>query len=423
MPERVVLLSIPQVRRRDITPGALASLDRMCARGALNNLAPAFPSLSATAFATLTTGVDAAHHGAVASAFLDRATQRVVGPFLNDSDISGEKLWESAAKLRPGAKTLTWFAPNTEGAAVDLWAGLTADGHLRTQPESLGEELIRRFGPFPNPLGGPAAAAPRLEMTAWLIRTAAHVIATEAPDLAIVRVPHLGHVARRHGPDGRDAARAIHDLDRLLGPFLAALPKTTAVLAATETVATPVSEPIDLNRILRDLNVLRLRSLDKEGTDIDLAASKAFAICEHQIAHLYVNQPEILPVVAAALSGEFSDGISLVLQGATRARMGLNHPRAGDLVLVANPDRWFRSDWWRNPREVPRITPCPSGLDSGSLRLVADPARVQGSIGAPISNTHDMGMLACSFPPRGPRTEGLRVRDIRDRVLELLKEG
>ncbi len=423
MPARVVVLSIPQVRRRDVTPGAIASLDRMCARGALNNLAPAFPSLSATAFASLVTGTDASGHGAIASAFFDRAAGKIVGPFLRDAQIGGEKLWESAARVRPGCKTMAWFAPNTEGAAVDFWAGLDADGELRTQPEALADSLTGRFGAFPKPLAWPASAAPRLEMTAWLLKTAAFVLNAESPDLAIVRVPHLGHVARRYGPDSRDAARAIVELDRVLGPFLSGTGKDTALIAATETVATPVSEPIDVNRILRELNALRVRTLDDGASDIDIDASKAFAVAEHQVAHVYVNQKESLPALAAAFAGEFSDGIGLVLHGPNIARMGLAHERSGDLVLIAEPHCWFRGDWWRNPKEAPRSTIRPSGLDSHSLRLVSDSARVHGSIGAPMSNARDVGMIACSLPLAGEPPEGMRLRDVARFVRGLLARG
>jgi hypothetical protein len=396
MVERVVLLSIPQVRRRDVTPGALSSLDRLCASGSIGQLVPSFPSVSAPAFATLVTGTEAGEHGMVASAYYDRELCKVVGPYLDDSAVTAEKLWESVARGRPGARTMAWFGPNTRGASVDFWAEIDEDGRLRTKPLELAEELVKRLGPFPSPLGGPAAAAPRFETTAWVVRSAAYMIGSERPDFAVVRIPHLGHVARRFGPDSREASRAIMELDRLLGPVLPSIAKDSLVVAASESIATPVSEPVDVNRILRSLDALHLQDLAEGGTDIDCLRSPALAVADHQVCHVYVNHPDRLPELASAFSGNQSDGIEIVLQGASRKRLGLGHERSGDLVLVAEPDRWFRGDWWLNPKEAPKIRRCPSGLDSASLHLVSDPARVQGSMGAPVACLQDAGMVAAS---------------------------
>ncbi len=56
MADRVVLLLIPQLRQRDVTPGALASLEGLAARGGVAEFLPPFPCLAASAFASIVTG-------------------------------------------------------------------------------------------------------------------------------------------------------------------------------------------------------------------------------------------------------------------------------------------------------------------------------------------------------------------------------
>jgi hypothetical protein len=422
MAQRVVLLSIPQLRRRDVAPGGLAALDALAARGTRVELTPSFPGVPASSFATLVTGTGPFGHGIIGDAYFDRATGRVVPPPLPDSAMLATRIWQRIAQVRPGARTMLWFAPNAAGADVALRADLGEDGRPRTEPVGLLAPLEQSVGPYPAGSLEPCQDVPRPEPTAWILRTAAAVLARETPDLAILRVPYLGQVARRCGPDGRDACRAVPELDRLLGAFLQALPAGTLVLAATETIATPVSGPIDVNRILRNLGLLALTDAPGGGFDIDIERSAAFAVADHQLCHIYANDREQVAEIAAAFSGDHGDGVATVSAGHHHARLGLDHPRSGDVILVAEPDRWFRPDWWRTPAEAPRTRPSPSLLGAEALRLVCDPDRVRGSLGAPASGVDDRGVLVASH-----RLTTLRGRvqalDLFHLIVEQLAEG
>ena len=211
MAERLVVLSIPQLRRRDVTPGALASLESLSRRGTLVDLVPAFPGLAASSFATLVTGVSPRDHGIVGDTYYDRAAGVVAARPLPDSAVTATKLWERLRQSRPGARTLLWFAPNSHGAEVEIMANLDGGTTLATRPEGLGSKLVGRFGPYPTHPEG--SEPPRLEAMAWLLATAGAVIAEERPELSLVRVPYLGQVARRFGPDGREAGRSVRTFE------------------------------------------------------------------------------------------------------------------------------------------------------------------------------------------------------------------
>jgi predicted AlkP superfamily pyrophosphatase or phosphodiesterase len=419
--ERVVLLSIPQLRRRDVTPGALASLEALAGRGGMADLEPAFPSLTASSFATLVTGTGPFRHGVIGNVYFDRQARRVVRPPLPDSTNLATKLWERLREARPEARTLLWFAPTSRGANVELAAGLDELGGLETTPVDVADGLVGRFGPFPSPRG--TAEPPRLEATAWILRTAAATIASERPDLAIVRVPYLGQVARRYGPDGREANRSIRELESALGPFLDALPDGTLVVAATESVTSPVSGPLEPNRVLRGLGLLALNDAPGGGFDLDVERSAAFALADHQLCHIYVNDPSQTAAIASAFSGEHADGIAMVAPAGHRARLGLDHPRSGDVVLVACPDRWFCGDWWQGRSEAPDASRCASGLSASRPGVPIDTAHVNGSLGAPASDPSYFGVVLASHPDLLVGLERLAARDLADLVLAAVSPG
>lgn len=390
-----------------MTPGALASLESLARRGSLVNLVPAFPGLASSSFATMMTGAGPHEHGIVGDTYFDRDAGAVAARPLPDSAVTAPKLWERLRRARPGARSLLWFAPNTRGADVEISACVDGGTRLSTRPEGLAADLIAKFGPYPCPAPS-GGEPPRLEAMAWILATAGAVIAEELPDLSVVRVPFLGQVARRYGPDGREAGRSVRTFEAGLREFLAVLPKGTAVVAATESVTTPVSAPIFPNRILRGLGLLALRPSPAGGPDIDLARSAAFALADHQICHVYLNDPKQVGPVASAFSGPRGDGIAQVASDGQRAALGMDHPRAGDLVLVAEPDRWFAPDWWSRPAEAPRpgaASGC--GLaHSTAGGLLLDPAHVRGSLGAPPPGEAYLGVVVSSEPLRPEEVAG-----------------
>jgi predicted AlkP superfamily pyrophosphatase or phosphodiesterase len=410
MSERVVLLSIPQLRQKDVSPGGLASLEAVSAKGAIAELVPAFPGLAASSFATLITGVGPYQHGLIGNTYFDRATRRLESPPLPDSALEAPRIWDRLRQAKPDAKTLLWFAPNSGGAQVEFSAGLDAAWSLATTPESLAQSLERTFGSFPRP--GSAGEPPRLEATRWILKSAAVTIAAEKPDLAIVRIPYLGQVARRFGPDCREAGKAIRELDSILGPFLKSLPADTRTISITESVTTPVSEPIYPNRILRGLGLLALKTNDQKQLDIDLEKSAAFGLADHQICQLYINDAGQAATIAAAFSGAHAEGIATVAPGSRKAALGLDHSRSGDVVLISDPDRWFSSDWWRSPSEAP--------AGGGLLRGSPDPSQVKGSLGAPPPGPEYLGVIVASRPEILGETPQFSAREVTDLILRAM---
>lgn len=394
MSSRVVVLSIPQLRLKDVTPGALASLEALAGRGGVVEFVPAFPSLAAPSFATLVTGKSPAQHGIVGDAFFDRMARQVRRRPFDDTRVPGPKLWDRLRTAHRQATTLAWFTPSLRGASVETAAWVEADDALHTNPSPLADRLTAQLGAYPAPRAGyPAGERPRLAATSWILQSAATAIAETKPTLAMVRIPYLGQVARRYGPDGREASRSVIELEALLRPFVASLPRDVLVMAVTESVSTPVTGVVYPNRILRDLGLLTLTPVPGGGMDVDLEASAAFAVADHQLCHIILNDPAVAATVAAAFSGEDGEGVATVASGRTRIAMGLGHAHAGDIVLVADPDSWFSPQWWETPEERPAKIPSNLATSAGT-----DPSQVCGSLGAPAPNPSYHGVLVASQP-------------------------
>ena len=84
---------------------------------------------------------------------------------------------------------------------------------------------------------------------------------------------------------------------------------------------------------------------------LDPWTSRAFAVADHQIAHVYVRSAEDLPRAREAIGA--LRGVDLVLEGADRDAAGLGHERAGDLVALAERDAWFTYHYWLDSERAP----------------------------------------------------------------------
>ena len=170
------------------------------------------------------------------------------------------------------------------------------------------------------------------------------------------------------------------------------------------------------------------------GELLDPVDSEAFAVCDHQVAHVYVRRPALSPRVREALAG--LDGVERVLDEEGKRAAGLDHPRAGELVLVAEPGCWFAYPYWLDDALAPDFArtvdihrkpgydPAELFLDPALafprlrvawhvlkvrlglrslLRVIPlDPSLVRGSHGRPPSSP-EQGPLLLASSPEGAR--------------------
>jgi predicted AlkP superfamily pyrophosphatase or phosphodiesterase len=347
-----------------LTPRLLPHAPRLAALAAAGWMRPlreTIPAVTCTAQATILTGRTPEEHGVVGNGWLFRDTGEIRFWQQSNRLIQAEPLYvtarrRAAERNRPFrcAKLFWWF---NQGAAVDWsvtpkpWYGADGDKMFGVHgwPEGLTERLERRLGPFPfAAFWGPMSGLPS---TQWIARCAAEVVREERPDLTLVYLPHLDYDPQRFGPAGCDMPRLVRELDDACAPLLDAAQAAGArVWVVSEYGHVDVSRPVYLNRALREAGLLTVRD-GPFGETLETFHSRAFAVCDHQVAHVYLADPADRPRVREVLTG--LKGVSRILEGEERGEVQLRHERSGELVALSAPDAWFAYPFWLDDRRVP----------------------------------------------------------------------
>lgn len=315
----------------------------------LQTYAPAFPALTTTAQSSILTGTPPEKHGIVANGWYDRESAEVRFWKQSNHIVHGEKIWDTLRKTIPGftcAKLFWWYnMHSTADFTITPRPLYLADGSkhfdIHTQPMDMRDELKADLGLFPFPaFWGPAAGIASSE---WIAASAKWVEQKHSPTLSLVYLPHLDYCLQKDGPAAPNIPAEVRTIDRVVTDLISYYEsRSIRVMLLSEYGISPVDQPIHLNRLFREKGWLSIK--DELGREtLDYGGCKAFAVADHQIAHVYVNDPAILPEVRALL--ESTAGID-----ETRPQ---NHPRAGDLIAIAKPNAWFTYYYWTDDAKAP----------------------------------------------------------------------
>jgi predicted AlkP superfamily pyrophosphatase or phosphodiesterase len=331
-----------------LTPALLGNaphLKSLAQAGAMRPLTTVLPAVTTTVQSTMLTGALPREHGIVANGWYFRDLSEIWLWRQSNHLVAGEKVWDAARRRDPAftcAKLFWWYNMYARvDCAVTPRPMYLADGRklpdIHTHPSALRDELQQALGPFPLfRFWGPGAD---IASSRWIADSALHVMEHQRPTLTLVYLPHLDYDLQRFGPRHPGIAAQVAAVDALCEPLIAKAKSIGAhVVALSEYGITEVSRPVHVNRALRQAGWLKVRS-ERGREQLDAGASDAFAVADHQIAHVYVARRELLPEVAACLSG--LAGVETVLDEDGKRAVGLDHPRSGELVAVAKADSWF----------------------------------------------------------------------------------
>jgi predicted AlkP superfamily pyrophosphatase or phosphodiesterase len=349
---------------------ATPRISRFLSQGAKAAITPAFPAVTCTAQSTYLTGATPAQHGIVGNGWYDRELAEVQFWKQSNHLVHGRKLWEELRELEPGftcAKLFWWYNMySTADYSITPRPMYPADGRkffdIYSWPYSIREEIKKDLGEFPfatfwgpaagvqTPQGAPDAAS------RWIAESAKWIETKYAPTLSLVYLPHLDYNLQRLGPKHPDIGQDLRLIDFITGDLIDFFQKRSVqVLLLSEYSITAVDTPIHINRILREQHWLTVKNeLGREM--IDCGASRAFAVADHQIAHIYLNDPSLEKDVRAALEAE--PGVERVLDRAQQIELGINHPRAGDLIAIARENAWFTYYFWFDDKVAPDYARC-----------------------------------------------------------------
>jgi predicted AlkP superfamily pyrophosphatase or phosphodiesterase len=344
-----------------LTPGLIGphtpNLARFAKTHGFRPLTTIAPAVTCSVQATFLTGLLPSGHGAVANGWLYRDLMEVWLWRQSNRLLSGARVWEDAKTRDPSftCANLFWWFAMASGADFTVTPRpiYKADGRkvpdCYSAPPEIRDELNARLGLFPLfEFWGPATS---IRSTQWIADAARHVMRSRDPTLTLVYLPHLDYGLQRHGPDSAAVAKDLAEIDAVAGSLIEeaeALGRRVVILSEYGIV--PVSRPVHINRGLREAGLLAVR-VEDGGELLDIPQSRAFAVADHQIAHVYVAEPALVPEVKRLL--ERLDGVDQVLDEEGKRAIGLDHARSGELVAVAKPDAWFTYYYWLDDARAP----------------------------------------------------------------------
>jgi predicted AlkP superfamily pyrophosphatase or phosphodiesterase len=292
------------------------------------------PAVTATSQATMLTGLPPSEHGIVGNGWYYRDTQEI-------------RFWQQANSLIQGRP----FYDDFETAKMFWWFNQSSSAKWSATPkphygcdgskvfdilDHTGCDLTQRLGPFPFfSFWGPKAGLPS---SRWIADATAIVLKENQPQLTLAYLPHLDYDFQRLPTQ---APTRVAEVDQCAATIIDAAESIGArVIVVSEYGLSPVSRPVHLNRILRAANLLHIRR-GPFGEMLIPGESTAFAVADHQLAHIYVRDQSRIEEVRKMLQAV--EGVARVV---TPDELELDHPRSGELIALAEPDSWFTYYYW-----------------------------------------------------------------------------
>jgi predicted AlkP superfamily pyrophosphatase or phosphodiesterase len=431
MRDFVVLLSIPGLRERDVT--VMRNLRTVMMGGEIADLTPSFPCVTCPVQAAMTTGRPASEHGVVANGFYWPQRQQVEMWTSPADCIDRPQIWNHLAQQPEPRSSAVWFPLHSKKCQAD-YVCTPAPIHnpdgteslwCYTRPDELYGSLRDDLGHFPlKNFWGPMAS---LASSQWIADSAVHAANAWRPNFFYIYLPHLDYAAQRNGPDSVAADQAVADLDGLIRSLFERLSEAYGteplLLVAGEYAITPVNHVTYPNRLLREAGLLSVSNQD-DGEHLDIAASSAFAMVDHQFSHVFVKNAdrETVRKVANLFSGQ--NGIAEVLVGDDLAKYNVNHERSGQIVLVSSPESWQAYYWWLDDDRAPGFArtvdihrkpgydPVELHLDRETKSIPLDATLVRGSHGAPVRDRRQQTVMLSSEPGLLPDPTAMRDTDV-----------
>ena len=328
----------------------------------LCSIAPSLPAVTTAVQSTYLTGKLPSAHGIVGNGWYDKIDAEIKFWKQSNKLVLSEKIWDKAKKENANftCSNMFWWYNMYSNAdyAVTPRPNYLADGRklpdCYSEPAELRDMLQDKLGTFPLfQFWGPGA---NIKSTKWIADAAMLTDELHDPTLTLIYLPHLDYCLQKFGPDFDKIAEDLNQIDAVVKELVDFYKKKDAnVIILSEYGIVPVNNPIHLNRILRANGLLQIRT--ERGLELlDAGASKAFVVADHQLAHVYINDPAVIPQVKKIL--EDVPGIALILDDEGKKTHGIAHERAGDLVLVAEPESWFTYYFWLDDAKAPDYARC-----------------------------------------------------------------
>lgn len=323
----------------------------------LHTVQPMLPAVTTSVQSTYVTGKHCSEHGIVGNGWYGKEDCEIKFWKQSNKLVGAEKIWERAKALDPTftcAKMFWWYNMySSADFSVTPRPNYLADGRklpdCYSHPASLRDELQQAFGQFPLfKFWGPATD---IAATKWIADASVYTDKKYNPTLTLIYLPHLDYCLQKWGQDLSKIDKDLQQIDAVVKELVQHYQSVNAkVILLSEYGINNVNNPIHINRLLRGNNLLAIR--EERGLELlDAGASKAFAVADHQIAHVYLNDRSVYEEVERLLQGVA--GVAAVLDKEAQKSYGISHERSGDFVLMAEEQSWFTYYFWLDDKKAP----------------------------------------------------------------------
>lgn len=354
--KKVALLNVVGLSERHLGPHT-PFLTEWASKHHSSLVDPMLPGVTCAVQSTYLTGKTPADHGIVANGWYFRDECEVKLWRQSNKLVQAKSIWDEARKIDPEftvANMFWWYNMySSADYSVTPRPQYRANGvkvpDCYSHPASLRDRLQEELGTFPLfNFWGPNAD---IRSTRWIAMASRLVYEWHRPDLLLVYLPHLDYCLQKFGPDDARISGHLRQLDSVVKDLIHYLEfEDVKVNIISEYGIVPVNNPIHVNRILRQEGLIQVRM--ENGLELlDAGQSAAFAMADHQIAHIYINDASQKAKVARILKRV--PGIAYVLDDTTKKDYSLDHPRSGELVAIADPESWFTYYYWFDDRKAP----------------------------------------------------------------------
>ena len=415
MVKYTIVLDIVGLEYDHLKSGLVPNISKIANMGESAKMEPVFPAVTCTVQASMLSGTYPNQHGIISNGLYDRNNYTTSFWEQSNALVQTDRIWDiikrNTSSSSSSFKTAVLFWQNTMYAKSDIvmtprplhtdkgmemWCYSKPVGYYEEIKHKLGEfNLASYWGPFASP-----------KSSEWIIEAAEYTLEKKRPNLMLTYIPHLDYSVQRFGKNSCQVKEDLKKADDLVQQIIQktvelGIKDDTRIIILSEYAFNDVKDAIPLNLKLRDAGLLAVRSInDKEYIDYEF--SNAFAMVDHQIAHVYVKEGfmnESKRVV------ENIEGIEKVIYGSEqKKRLNIDHERSGEIIAISDRDKWFSYYWWYEDEKAPNFArsvdihrkpgydPVELFLDPITKMIPLSPTLIKGSHGRPADAITEEGL-------------------------------
>ena len=432
--KKIIVLDIPGLVGSNIDKNETKNISKII-KNNHSVLNPTFPAVTCSAQSSILTGTYPSEHGIIANGYYDKTYKEIHFWDQPSKLVKKPQIWDILKEKNSKIKTAVLFWQNTLFAKSDTVI-TPKPIHLEnnfvmwcySKPENFYEEISKEIGEFDLKwYWGPFAS---IESSKWIINATKITIKNHNPDLLLTYIPHLDYAGQKYGPESIEFQNSLSEVDELIGnliDFLQSEKLEYEIIILSEYGFNQVNNSISPNIILNDNLLLQTRNIGgKEYIDFEL--SKAFAMCDHQIAHIFIK-PGFEETVTKIFEKQ---PIGKILNKKMQKELHIDNERSGDIILMSEKNSWFNYHWWTDEKLAPDFTfsvdihrkpgfdPLELFFDMKTKKISHDTSLIHGSHGIIDNEISKLPIIGTTISEK-KLPEKLDMVEIMPRILDFLE--